>query len=181
MLAERLEEKSLKRTNDIDIKRNIIYDDLQMEIFMSNSSPRTEYTLGFAFSADRHKMVVITKNRPQWQAGKWNGVGGHIELGETSIQCMIREFVEETGVQTTESDWRPLAKFSSDDFIVHSFYMFSDSIYDAKTLTDEEVSIITVDLNEIRRFGQTNLPWLISLALDADMPRIDFTAHYRSA
>lgn len=181
MLAVRPEEESLKQISDIDIIFDIIYDSRQMEIIMSNSSPITEYSLGFAFSADRHKMVVITKNRPQWQAGKWNGVGGHIEQGETAIQCMVREFVEETGVKTVEADWRPLAKFSSNDFIVHSFYMFSDSIHNAKTLTDEEVSIIPVDLNEIRRFGQSNLPWLISLALDADMPRIDFTAHYRSA
>lgn len=56
-----------------------------------------EYVLGFMFNEDESKVLLIMKNRPAWQAGKLNGVGGKIEAGETPIQAMEREFAEETG------------------------------------------------------------------------------------
>ncbi|MEG0870534.1 MAG: NUDIX domain-containing protein [Hafnia sp.] len=140
-----------------------------------------KYSLGFAFSANGQELVVITKNRPAWQAGKWNGVGGSIEPGETPLQCQVREFCEETGVKTIESDWKPICQFSSEHFAVHTFCLFSDCIYDVKTLTDEQVSIIPVDLNQIRLFGQSNLPWLVGLCLDKDQPRLSVNATYQAA
>lgn len=142
------------------------------------SIKQTQYSLGFAFNSDRSKLVVITKNRPAWQAGKWNGIGGHIEDGENPLECLVREFHEETGVMTSEEEWNPLAVFSSPFFKVSSYYMCSEVINNAKTMTDEEVSIIPVDLNEIRVKGQTNLPWLVGLALDADINRIHINVEY---
>lgn len=56
-----------------------------------------EYVLGFMFNLAESKVLLVWKNRPAWQAGKLNGVGGKIEEGETPIQAMNREFAEETG------------------------------------------------------------------------------------
>lgn len=138
------------------------------------------YSLGFAFSEDRKQLVVITKNRPAWQAGKWNGVGGHIEEGESPLECLVREFWEETNVTTDVSDWHPLVEFSSEFFTVSAFYLFSDKVLEARTMTDEEISIIPVNLDEIMKHGQTNLAWLVALALDTDIQRISATVHYSS-
>lgn len=143
----------------------------------------TLYSLGFAFNNDGTKLVVITKNRPKWQAGRWNGVGGHVEEGESPKDCVVREFEEETGVFIHEREWRSLTVFggkdaTGDEFSVFTFSTFSDKIYDAVTKTDEPVSIIDVDLNEIRKNGISNLPWLIGLALDADQSRIMMHVSY---
>ena len=47
-------------------------------------------------------IVVLThKNRPAWQAGKLNGVGGKIELLESPVAAMVREF--ELGLATLAS------------------------------------------------------------------------------
>ncbi len=43
------------------------------------------YVLGFAFDEDYEWVALIKKNRPQWQAGKLNGVGGKIEPNETEV------------------------------------------------------------------------------------------------
>jgi len=67
------------------------------------------YVVGFLFDDfdENDKLVtLIKKNRPSWQAGLWNGIGGKVEPGETNYQAMVREFAEETGVQTYESDWQ---------------------------------------------------------------------------
>jgi 8-oxo-dGTP pyrophosphatase MutT (NUDIX family) len=56
-----------------------------------------EYVLGFVFNLDKTKVALMRKTKPEWQRGRLNGIGGKIELGETSITAMHREFKEETG------------------------------------------------------------------------------------
>lgn len=36
----------------------------------------TFYVAGLAFSTDLQHVALIKKNRPDWQAGKFNGIGG---------------------------------------------------------------------------------------------------------
>lgn len=61
------------------------------------SDPVTKrYVVGFLFWFDQ--VLLIRKARPAWQRGKLNGIGGHVEPGETYAQAMEREFVEETQI-----------------------------------------------------------------------------------
>ncbi|HSI37253.1 MAG TPA: NUDIX domain-containing protein, partial [Tepidisphaeraceae bacterium] len=60
------------------------------------------YVCSFAFPPARDRVLLIRKNRPAWQAGKLNGVGGKIEPGETPRQAARREFEEETGLALSE-------------------------------------------------------------------------------
>ncbi len=71
----------------------------------STPDVETRYVLGFAFTPSRKGVILIKKLRPNWQAGKLNGPGGKIEAGETPEQAMIREFKEETGIQTLLGQW----------------------------------------------------------------------------
>jgi 8-oxo-dGTP diphosphatase len=56
------------------------------------------YVAGFLFSEDESKVVLIEKNKPDFLKGLFNPVGGKKENNETSLEAMIREFKEETGV-----------------------------------------------------------------------------------
>ena len=53
------------------------------------------YVLGFIFSHDIKKVLLVNKQRPDWQKDKWNGVGGHIEKDEHPYPAMRREIDEE--------------------------------------------------------------------------------------
>jgi 8-oxo-dGTP diphosphatase len=69
-----------------------------------NNAPRIEqpsgkYVVGFLFKPGYEMVVLIEKKRPLWQLGKLNGIGGHIEAGETPVEAMVREFREEAGVE----------------------------------------------------------------------------------
>lgn len=88
------------------IARNEVTEDYVKEAFenfrramSSTATPKVEveYVLGFMFNEDESKVLLVHKNRPTWQAGKLNGIGGKIEAGETPLQAMEREFMEETG------------------------------------------------------------------------------------
>lgn len=65
-----------------------------------------QYVLGFAFTAAG--VLLIQKQRPEWQAGRYNGIGGKVEEGEAIAQAMVREFKEEAGVSTAPGQWECL-------------------------------------------------------------------------
>jgi len=54
-----------------------------------------EYAVGFIHNDN--DVALIRKDRPQWQAGFLNGIGGKLEPGESPHDAMIRECHEEAG------------------------------------------------------------------------------------
>lgn len=139
-----------------------------------------KYVLGFAFDEALHQVALIVKARPDWQAGKLNGLGGKIEQGETPLQAMAREFREEAGVPTTETEWKLFALLQGQGFEV---YVMRTALDDARfgrlrSCTDETVVAIPLDSPAIPRHALSNVPWLIALAQDADCGRMVVTAQY---
>lgn len=117
-----------------------------------------EYCLGFLFDPSFENVVLIKKNRPEWQAGKLNGVGGKIEEGETPLEAMVREFWEETTVLLPS--WKYVEKLSFESASVHVFAACSQLLKDVRSNTDEEV--IVSSLHEIdAALALPNIPRLL--------------------
>lgn len=76
---------------------------------MSPSNLDIRRTLLFLKSDNR---VLLAMKKRGFGVGKWNGVGGKIEPGETIEQAMIRECQEE--VEVTPTQWRQIAEL---DFV----------------------------------------------------------------
>lgn len=130
----------------------------------------TEYVAGFLFSLDEKQVLLIKKNRPDWQAGCLNGIGGHIEKGEGPKEAMQREFKEETGLDIYA--WNKAVDLYGNGWLVHFFYAHGN-LQHAQSMTDEEVNIY--DTQEvITRSALTvipNLRYLIPLCLDKDITK----------
>ena len=121
------------------------------------------YVVGFAFTADRHQLLLIEKRKPKWQIGLLNGIGGKIELDESAHQAMIREFDEETNVLI--KGWEIFAKLSDTvDQAVWFFRAFDDAVL---SFQQPELEIPTT-ANPLSLPSNVidNLIWLIPLALD---------------
>lgn len=127
------------------------------------------YVLGFMFDHDRRWVTLIKKLRPEWQAGKYNGVGGKVEKGESVQDAMVREFYEETGVSTKWSDWEEFALLTSDKAAIYCFKCTStEYLSDVKSNTDEKIANILIKhiLDPAEPYETvSNLPVLIRLAL----------------
>jgi 8-oxo-dGTP diphosphatase len=58
-------------------------------------------TLGYVFSPDGRRVLLIHRNRRPEDAhfGKYNGLGGKVDAGEDVVACMRREIREESGLE----------------------------------------------------------------------------------
>lgn len=134
---------------------------------MENSEKRMTYVLGFCFSMDYRKIVLIRKKTPEWQAGMLNGVGGKIEDTETADEAMRREFLEEAGVEL--NTWTNFAVMhgttkKGEKWSVECYRTTFD-VNQVTTQTEEEIEIF--DVRAIfREKIMYNLRWLINMALD---------------
>lgn len=125
------------------------------------------YVAGFAVSYDEGTVALVRKSHPSWQAGKLNGIGGHIEEGEAPIDAMRREFLEETAIAV--SDWREFVLLGGKEWQVH-FFVASVSTADLSALrgADDE----PIEVHPIAAIPSLpvipNLRWLVLLAIDKD-------------
>lgn len=126
---------------------------------------KKEYVLGFLFMHYNTEVVLIRKNKPEWQKGLLNGVGGKIEPGENPMEAMIREWREETGTDVT--DWH---RYVTMDFSGATVYVFKCQMVgcvEVQSATDEQVGVFSVAdvLASPVTITIPNLKWLIPMAL----------------
>lgn len=104
-----------------------------------------EYVVGFAFDNTQSNLMMIRKNRPDWMAGRLNGIGGKIETGESPLQAMIRECQEEADI--TIENWAPIHTISFDNGDkLYAFVTQNNQIENATTKTDELVVIVPTEI-----------------------------------
>jgi 8-oxo-dGTP pyrophosphatase MutT (NUDIX family) len=82
---------------------------------------RQHYCVGFALEEDFSRVALLMKDHPERQAGKLNGCGGKVEEGETPVQAMVREFKEELGTDSEESDWYNFATLETTHWKLECF------------------------------------------------------------
>lgn len=137
--------------------------------------PMREWVVGFLIDEHRDSVVLIRKNRPPWQRGKLNGVGGKIEPGETPEQAMEREFLEETGMRfvgweefvtlTAVSTEDRTGAITSEQGVVHFFRYITPFDFPLRSATDEQVLSVPIDAVAAGDVDTIpNLQWLVPLA-----------------
>ena len=124
------------------------------------------YVCGFVFNTTLSDVLLIRKLRPDWQAGRLNGIGGRIDPGEDPRTAMSRECRQECGLAIDPQDWHPLAAvYKAERFLVHFYHVATPEIGEARSLTEEQVQRRKVAdlmlLDTVR-----HVRWLICLAVD---------------
>lgn len=132
---------------------------------------RKRMVVGFNFSKDRKKVLLIVKQKPEWQVGMLNGVGGKVEE-ETIKAAMVREYEEETGVITHPREWDYYCMYVGDEWTVNFFRRFIEHDIDHYHMLTVEVEQLQVypaeGITEVMNLIP-NLKWLIHAALDKNI------------
>ena len=84
-----------------------------------------ETTLCYVEQDGKYLMLYRNKKQQDPNAGKWIGVGGKLEPGETPEECLLREVREETGLELTEYQYRGRIAFLPDTWEDEIMYLYT--------------------------------------------------------
>ena len=82
-------------------------------------------TLVYIEKDNKYLMLHRTKKEHDENSGKWIGIGGHFEDGESPDECMLREVLEETGLTITKYRFRGIVTFVSDEYGTEYMHLFT--------------------------------------------------------
>lgn len=102
------------------------------------------YVVGFI--TDNKRVLLINKNRPKWQEGLFNGIGGKVEENESPLDAIIRETKEESGLDIQEWNFIEEVTFQNGVTLhVYSAHISSIEIEKYESLTDEKLTFHNKD------------------------------------
>ncbi|MBO4540437.1 MAG: DNA mismatch endonuclease Vsr [Bacilli bacterium] len=110
-------------------------------------------TLCYYEKDGRYLMLYRNKKENDLNQGKWLGVGGHLEDGESPLACVKREFFEETGMKLTKCLYRGYADFLNEFYEPERMYLFiaKEAVGEMKECNEGELHFIKkeeiLDLN----------------------------------
>ena len=126
------------------------------------------YVVGFLFDRSKAQVLMINKQKPSWQLGYLNGLGGKIEPGEISYQAMAREFGEEAGVP--HIPWQAFHAIGdrSTYHLQYFRYFDEEGVYsrDCRQMESEQIEWVPYDIRGIPQSTRcvSNAYWVLPMA-----------------
>ena len=114
----------------------------------------TETTLCYIEHDGAYLMLHRVKKKNDLNEGKWVGVGGHLEPGETPEMCVRREVLEETGLTLTSLRLRGTVDFISDRWVSEVMYLYTADSFTGSLIDCNEGVLKWVPKEEIPTLPQ---------------------------
>ncbi len=106
-------------------------------------------TLCYIEKDGKYLMLHRTKKKNDINEGKWIGIGGKFEEGESPEECVVREVKEETGIKLKSYKLRALVTFVSTEFGVEYMYIFTSNDFEGKITECNEGELKWIDKEEV--------------------------------
>ncbi|ASV44417.1 hypothetical protein PBI_SCTP2_402 [Salicola phage SCTP-2] len=120
-----------------------------------------QYVLNVIMNENRDRVLLIRKNRPKWQKGKYNFVGGKVEDNENEFEAVIRETKEECDLYIYP---QLIGTIKSNDFTVYVYRSIINNLYDVQQQTDESLAIFNEDSwDSLRKLGVENVSEILEI------------------
>ena len=102
-------------------------------------------TLCYIEKDGQYLMLHRVKKEHDINEGKWIGVGGHLEEGESPLDCVIRETFEETGLKLINPRYRGLVTFvsrSGGKLYTEQMHLFTCAEFSGELVSDCDEGVL---------------------------------------
>lgn len=106
-------------------------------------------TLCYVEQDGKYLMLLRNKKKQDENAGKWIGVGGKFEEGESPQDCLLREVQEETGLRLTQYRFRGIVTFVSDQYETEYMHLFTAHGFEGEIIPCDEGELRWVEKDEV--------------------------------
>lgn len=108
-------------------------------------------TLCYIEQDGRWLMLHRVKKKHDLNEGKWIGIGGKFEEGESPEDCLLREVREETGLRLTSYRFRGLVTFVSDEAPTEYMHLFTADGFTGTEHPCDEGELVWLDREAVYR------------------------------
>lgn len=106
-------------------------------------------TLCYIEKDEKYLMLHRVKKQHDINQGKWIGVGGHAENGESPEECLLREVKEETGLSLTSYRFCGLVTFLNSKCDSELMCVFTADDFTGELTECREGELCWVDKNQV--------------------------------
>ena len=108
-----------------------------------------DYTVLCYLKKDNQYLFMLrNKEKNDLNEGKWIGIGGHIERGETKEEALVREVKEETGFTINSFSYRGEILFINNDY-QEIMYIFTSDDFTGEMIECDEGELSWIDKDKI--------------------------------
>lgn len=137
-------------------------------------------TLCYLKKDGKYLMLYRNKKPDDINGGKYIGIGGKFEKGETPDECLIREVREETGVTLTSYHFFGTVDFYCDDYS-EKMYLYSADGWDGEIGECDEGELLWVEENEVLKLPLWEGDrYFLEPMIKGDNSRINMGLYYKN-
>ena len=122
---------------------------VRQEILARKKSPFVRTTLVYIEQNHAYLMLYRNKKKNDLNEGKWVGVGGHLEDGESPVACMKREVFEETGLTVTSYRYLGKIYFLNSKYPAEVMYFYHVDEVTGQLIDCNEGVLRYIDIDEV--------------------------------
>ena len=124
-------------------------------------------------------MMYRIKKKVDVNQGKWIGVGGHCEEGESPDECVLREAREETGLILRNTRARGLVTFVSDKWEMEYMHLFTADQFDGELIECDEGELAWIRKEKVSELPVWEGDKIFLELLAQDVPYFQLKLEYR--
>ena len=126
---------------------------------------------------DSYLLLYRNKKKNDINKGKYIGVGGHIEIGETPEEALLREVKEETGLSLTSYELRGKLFFYNNDY-EEMIYLYTGEAV-GELIDCNEGTLCYIPIRDIKNYPLWEGDYIFLDLLAKDEPYFELDLVYK--